>query len=113
MSKRYCLTLDLKNDPELIRQYKHWHEDKNIWPEITRGIREAGLEDMQIYLRGTRMFMIVEASESVDFDAAMKRLGTLPRQKEWEAFMATFQQPLPDAQPGQKWLPMERVFKLP
>lgn len=113
MSKRYCLTLDLKNDPELIRQYKHWHEDKYIWPEITRGIREVGLEDMQIYLRGTRMFMIVEAGDHVDFDAAMKKLGTLPRQKEWETFVAAYQQPLPDAKPGEKWLPMERVFKLP
>lgn len=113
MSKRYCLTLDLKNDPELIRQYKHWHEDKYIWPEITRGIREVGLEDMQIYLRGTRMFMIVEAGDRIDFDAAMKKLSTLPRQKEWEAFVAKFQQPLPDAKPGEKWLPMERVFKLP
>ena len=44
MVKRYCLTLDLKNDPELIRQYKYWHEDKNIWPEIPRGIRESGLD---------------------------------------------------------------------
>jgi L-rhamnose mutarotase len=113
MSKRYCLTLDLKNDPELIRQYKYWHEDKHIWPEITRGIREAGIEDMQIYLRGTRMFMIAEVGDGVDFDAAMKKMGTLPRQKEWEIFVARFQQPLPDAKPGEKWLMMERVFKLP
>jgi len=113
MSKRYCLTLDLKNDPELIRQYKYWHEDKHIWPEITRGIREAGIEDMQIYLRGTRMFMIAEVGDEVDFDAAMKKMGTLPRQKEWEVFVAGFQQPLPDAKPGEKWLMMERVFKLP
>jgi L-rhamnose mutarotase len=113
MSKRYCLTLDLKNDPELIRQYKYWHEDKHIWPEITRGIREAGIEDMQIYLRGTRMFMIAEVGDGVDFDAAMKKMGTLPRQKEWEIFVARFQQSLPDAKPGEKWLMMERVFKLP
>jgi L-rhamnose mutarotase len=113
MSKRYCLTLDLKNDPELIRQYKHWHEPSHIWPEITQGIREVGLEDMQIYLHGTRMFMIVEAGDNVDFDEAMRKMGTLPRQKEWETFMGTFQQSLPDAKPGEKWLLMERVFKLP
>jgi L-rhamnose mutarotase len=113
MSQRYCLTLDLKNDPELIRQYKHWHEDENIWPEIVRGIRESGFEDMQIFLRGTRMFMIAEIADGVDFDAAMKKMGTLPRQKEWNDFMGTFQQPLPEAKPGEKWLLMERVFKLP
>ena len=113
MSKRYCLTLDLKNDAELIRQYKHWHENKNIWPEIPHGIREAGLTEMEIYLRGTRMFMIAETPDNVDFDAAMAKMTTLPRQKEWAAFVAKFQQPLPDAGPGEKWLPMERVFKLP
>ena len=112
MSKRYCLTLDLKNDPGLIRQYKCWHEDKNIWPEIPRGIREAGLDGMEIYLRGTRMFMIVEADDTVDFNAAMAKMATLPRQKEWAAFVAQFQQQLPDAKGDEKWMMMERVFKL-
>jgi L-rhamnose mutarotase len=113
MPKRYCLTLDLKNDPDLIRQYKYWHEVKNIWPEIPRGIREAGLTEMEIYLRGTRMFMIAETPDDVDFNAAMAKMATLSRQKEWAAFVARFQQPLPDAGPDEKWLPMERVFKLP
>ena len=113
MKKRYCLTLDLKNDPELIRQYRHWHEPGNIWPEIPRGIRESGLDEMEIYLRGTRMFMIVEADESVNFDAAMKKMANLPRQPEWAAFMAKFQQQLSDAKGEEKWLMMERVFKLP
>ncbi len=113
MSIRYCLTLDLKNDPDLIRQYKYWHEEKNIWPEIPRGIREAGLTEMEIYLRGTRMFMIAETPDDVDFDAAMTKMTTLARQKEWTAFVAQFQQSLPDAMPDKKWMPMERVFKLP
>ena len=113
MLKRYCLTLDLKDDPELIRQYKHWHEREYIWPEIPRGIRDVGFTEMEIYLRGTRMLMIVEADETVDFDKAMKEMSTLPRQKEWEAFVGRFQQPLPDAKAGEKWMMMERVFKLP
>ena len=113
MKKRYCLTLDLKNDPELIRQYRYWHEPVNIWPEIPQGIRESGLDDMEIYLRGTRMFMIVEAVESVDFDSAMKKMATLPRQPEWAEFVAKFQQQLPDAKGDEKWMMMERVFKLP
>jgi L-rhamnose mutarotase len=113
MLKRYCLTLDLKSDPELIRQYKHWHEDKNIWPEIPRGIREVGFSEMEIYLRGTRMFMIVEADESVDFNAAMAKMATLPRQREWAVFVAKFQQQLSDAKADEKWMMMERVFKLP
>jgi L-rhamnose mutarotase len=68
---------------------------------------------MQIYLRGTRMFMIAEADDQVDFDAAMAKMATLPRQKEWAEFVARFQQQLPDAKGDEKWLMMERVFKLP
>ena len=113
MIKRYCLTLDLKSDPELIRQYKYWHESKNIWPEIPRGIRECGLDEMEIYLLGSRMFMIVEADESVDFDSAMAKMATLPRQPEWAVFVGRFQQQLPEAKGDEKWLMMERVFKLP
>ena len=112
MKKRYCLTLDLKNDPELIRQYRYWHEPANIWPEIPRGIRESGLDEMEIYVRGTRMFMIVETDESVDFDEAMKKMSTLPRQPEWAKFVAKFQQQLPDAKGDEKWMMMERVFRL-
>jgi L-rhamnose mutarotase len=113
MPRRYCLTLDLKEYPELIRQYRYWHESKNIWPEIPRGIREVGFTDMEIYLRGTRMFMIVEANDGVDFNKAMTAMAKLPRQKEWEAFVAQFQRELPGAKPGEKWMLMERVFKLP
>jgi len=113
MKKRYCLTLDLKDDPELIRQYIYWHRPENIWPEIPRGIRESGIDEMDIYLRGTRMFMIVEADASVDFDQAMKKMATLPRQPEWAAFVAKFQQQLPDAKGDEKWMMMEQVFRLP
>jgi L-rhamnose mutarotase len=113
MSQRYYLTLDLKDNPDLIRQYRYWHESKNIWPEIPRGIREVGFTDMEIYLRGTRMFMIVEAEDRVDFNNAMAAMAKLPRQKEWEAFVAQFQQELPGTKPGEKWMLMERVFKLP
>jgi L-rhamnose mutarotase len=113
MKKRYCLTLDLKDDPELIRQYIYWHRPENIWPEIPRGIRESGIDEMDIYLRGTRMFMIVEADASVDFDQAMKKMATLPRQPEWAAFVAKFQQQLPDAKGEEKWMMMEQVFTLP
>ena len=111
--RRYCLTLDLKNDPALIKQYRYWHESKNIWPEIPRGIRDVGMLDMEIYLLGTRMFMIIEAGEEFDLDKAMARLATLPRQKEWETFMWQFQQPLPQAKSNEKWKTMERIFKLP
>lgn len=111
-TQRYCLTLDLKDDPELIKEYKHWHQSKNIWPEIPRGIKEVGILDMEIYLFGTRMVMIMETKQNFDFDRQMKKLSQLPRQKEWEAFVGKFQRPLPTAKPGEKWMLMEKVFKL-
>ncbi|MGH9493819.1 MAG: L-rhamnose mutarotase [Candidatus Sulfotelmatobacter sp.] len=110
MNRRYCLTLDLKDDPQLITEYKRYHE--KIWPEITRSITDAGIEDMEIYLLGTRMFMIMEVNGQFSFQAKAEADHTNPKVQEWENLMWKFQQALPHAKPGEKWLPMERVFKL-
>jgi L-rhamnose mutarotase len=110
MKRRFCLTLDLKNDPELIAEYKRYHQ--KIWPEITRSIKDSGIEDMEIYLLGTRMFMIMEVNETFSFATKTKMDQSNPKVQEWEALMGTFQQTLPQAKPGEKWLLMERVFKL-
>jgi L-rhamnose mutarotase len=110
MKRRFCLTLDLKDDPALIAEYKRYHE--KIWPEITRSIRGSGIEDMEIYLLGTRMFMIMEVSDSFSFEAKNKADQLNPKVQEWETLMGTFQRLLPQAKPGEKWLLMERVFKL-
>ena len=89
--KRYCRTMDLKNDPELIAEYVKRHSQAEAWPEIRAGIREVGILEMEIYILGNRLFMIVETPLDFDWDSAMERLATLPRQQEWEDFMAIFQ----------------------
>lgn len=108
--RRYCLTLNLKDDPQLIAEYKRYHE--NVWPEITTSIRKSGIENMEIYLLGTRMFMIMEVNESFSFEkkAAAERANA--KVQEWEELMWRFQRALPQAKPGEKWLLMERIFKL-
>jgi L-rhamnose mutarotase len=110
MNRRYCLTLDLKSDPELIAEYKRYHE--KIWPEITASLKSAGIEDAEIYLLGTRMFMILEVNDSFSFGSKAEGDRNNPRVREWEELMWRFQQPLPQAKPGEKWLLMERIFKL-
>ena len=110
MNRRYCLTLDLKDDPKLIPEYKKYHE--RIWPEITKSIKDSGIEDMEIYLLGTRMFMIMEVSENFSFEAKGEADRNNPKVQEWEKLMWTFQQPLPQAKPGEKWMLMEKIFKL-
>jgi L-rhamnose mutarotase len=110
MKRRFCLTLDLKDDPKLIAEYKRYHE--KIWPEITRSIKDSGIDDMEIYLLGTRMFMIMEVNETFSFEAKAKADQLSPKVLEWETLMGTFQTTLPQARAGEKWLLMERVFKL-
>lgn len=110
MTRRFCLTLDLKNDPALIAEYKKYHQ--NIWPEITESIKDAGIEDMEIYLLGTRLCMIMEVNESFSFEAKARSDQRNPKVQEWETLMWEFQQPLPEAKLGEKWLRMERIFKL-
>ena len=110
MAKRYCLTLDLKDDPKLIAEYKRHHE--KIWPEITKSIRDSGIRDLEIYLRGTRMFMIVEADEDFSLEGKAAADRENPKVQEWETLMGKFQRPLPGAAPGEKWQLMDRIFKL-
>ena len=110
--KRYCQTMDLRDNPELIAEYKKRHSKERAWQEIIQGIREVGILEMEIYLLGTRLFMIVETPHDFDWDTAMSRLAALPRQQEWEDYMAIFQLVNPGTTSAQKWQLMERIFYL-
>lgn len=110
--KRYCQTLDLKDDPGLIERYRHLHSPSGIWKEIPEGIRAVGILDMEIYLLGTRMFMIVETPADFDWDTAMTRLSAMPRQQEWEDHVALFQACAAGTTSAGKWRMMERIFSL-
>ena len=110
--RRYVQTMDLKDDPELVAEYRRRHSEGQAWQEIIDGIREVGILEMEVYLSGTRLVMIVDAPEDLDWDAAMSRLATLPRQQEWEEYMAMFQQCRADATSNEKWQMMDRIFRL-
>ena len=110
--KRYCQTMDLKDNPELIAEYVKRHSEAEAWPEIRAGIREVGILEMEIYVLGTRLFMIVETPLDFDWETAMARLATLPRQAEWEAYMSIFQQADATATSAEKWQLMDRMFYL-
>ena len=110
--KRFCQTLDLKDNPQLIAEYRRRHSQGEAWSEIIGGIRQVGILEMEIYLVGTRLFMIVETPLDFDWDSAMARLATLPRQQEWEDYMSEFQAAEKGASSDEKWRMMERIFHL-
>jgi len=109
---RMYFALDLKDDPALIEEYERWHRPEQIWPEIVASIRDAGVRDLEIFRTGNRLVLVMEVAE--DFDGAAKAAADAadPRVQAWEALMDTFQQRLPWAKPGQKWVPLERIFSL-
>lgn len=110
--KRYCQTMELKDDPLLIAEYRRRHSEEKSWKEVRDGIREVGILEMEIYIIGNRLFMIVETPLDFNWDSAMERLATLPRQQEWEDYMALFQQCREGATSNEKWQMMERMFHL-
>jgi len=110
--KRYCKTLELKDDPELIENYRKVHAAGAVWPEILKGMHEVGILNMEIYLLGNRLFMIMDTVDDFDHDKAMEELATKPKQAEWEAWVARFQQSNSDASAGEKWKLMERIFSM-
>ena len=110
--KRYCQTLSLRDNPELIEAYRKAHSKEESWPEVRAGIREVGILEMEIYILGSKLFMIVETPLNFDWDKAMAKLATLPRQAEWEEYVAKFQQCAEGATSDEKWQMMERMFYL-
>ncbi len=110
--KRYCKTLKLVDDPNLIDNYKNAHGIGQIWPEIRQGMKEVGILDMEIYIHGNTLFMIMDTVADFDHEKAMKELSTKPRQSEWEAHMSQFQRTSASASADEKWQLMERMFEL-
>lgn len=110
--KRYCQTMDLKDSPELIEEYIKHHSKLEAWPEIRAGIRSVGILEMEIYILGSRLFMIVETPLDFDWKTAMEKLSHLPRQEEWEKYVSEFQECIPGSTSAEKWKLMERMFYL-
>ena len=111
-TKRFVQTLTLNSDEEARREYIKWHSEEYNWKEIRDGIRKVGILEMEIYILGNLLVMIVDAPEDFRWDEAMARLATLPRQAEWEAFVSQFQGCSANATSDEKWQMMERMFYL-
>ncbi|RBL92243.1 L-rhamnose mutarotase [Chitinophaga flava] len=108
--KRYCLALDLVNEPQLIAEYENYHRD--VWPEIKKSITDSGIENMEIYRAGNRLFMIMEVNDSFSFERKGAMDADNPKVQEWEQLMWKYQQALPIAKPGEKWIIMDKIFAL-
>lgn len=111
-TKRYCQTLSLKNNPILIEEYRKIHSEEKAWPEIRAGIRAVGILEMEIYILGSQLFMIIETLLDFDWKIAMDKLSNLPRQAEWEKYVSKFQDCPCLSSSAEKWKLMERMFYL-
>jgi L-rhamnose mutarotase len=109
--KEFALTLNLKDDPHAIEQYKAWH--RQVWPEVVQSLRKVGIQELRIYLLGRRMFMIVRTIDAFDPSKDFARyLEQSPKCPQWEELMGQFQERVPEAKPGEKWAMMEKVYDL-
>ena len=108
--KRYCLSVDLKDDARLIAEYEQYHQA--VWPEVLASIKEAGIIHMEIYRLSTRLFMIMDVNDSFSFErkAAMDLVNE--KVQDWETLMWKYQQPLPTASKGEKWILMNKIFSV-
>jgi L-rhamnose mutarotase len=109
--KQYGRTIDLKNDPKTIERYLEHH--RAIWPEVERGLKSIGIQRMLIYKLGRQLFMFMETTDDFEPERDFARYeATDPRNREWQALMASMQEPVPGAQPGEWWAEMKLVFEL-
>ncbi|MEO5891516.1 MAG: L-rhamnose mutarotase [Ferruginibacter sp.] len=109
---RYCLALDLVDDPVMIEEYRHWHKSGNGWPAVRKSIVDAGIVNMDLYCVGNRLFMIMDTDDTFSFGRKSIMDANNTKVQEWEALMQKFQKPLPWAKEGEKWILMEKIFQL-
>lgn len=109
--QRFVFALDLKDDPTLIAEYEKYHRD--VWPGIVKSIRDAGIITLDIFRTGNRLFMILDADDDFTLEKKSAMDAANDEVQEWEKLMWNYQQPLPWAKPGEKWILMDRIFSLP
>lgn len=107
---RYCFALDLVDDPALIAEYEAYHRE--VWPEILESIRIAGIQKLDIFRWGNRLFMISEVDDEFNFEEKAAIDAANPKVQEWENLMWNYQQALPGTKPGEKWQLMHKIFEL-
>ncbi|MBL7856234.1 MAG: L-rhamnose mutarotase [Cyclobacteriaceae bacterium] len=107
--RRFCLALDLKDDPKLIAEYEAYHHQ--VWPDVLRSIHDSGISRMEIYRAGNRLFMIIEVSDDFSFERKSQADAINPAVQQWERLMWEYQQALPFAKPGEKWVVLEKIFE--
>lgn len=108
--KKFCLLLDLKSDPALIRQYEDWHQ--RVWPEIVESIRTSGITNMEIFRFENRLVMLMETDDNFSFERKSAMDAANAKVQDWETLMDTFQQRLPGSKPDEKWMIADRIFEL-
>ena len=108
--KRYCLALDLKDDPALIAEYEAYHQA--VWPGILSSIIDSGIEKMEIYRYSNRLFMIMEVNDSFSFEKKGAADANNEEVQRWEKLMWNYQQALPGSKPGEKWVLLDKIFSL-
>lgn len=111
-SRRFCFACDLKDEPQLIKEYQAYHAQGKTWPEINDSIKAAGILNMEIYLYENRLFMIMEVDESYSPEKKQQMDALNPKVQEWEKLMWKYQQSLPKAKEGEKWMLMKQIFSL-
>ena|SRR5688572_32817969 len=110
MSKRFCFALDLKDDSARIAEYEAHH--RKVWPEVVDGFHRAGIQNVELYRTGNRLFMILETDDAFSFDKKKEIDEKDPVIQRWEELMSTYQQQLPWAAPGERWIEMTPIYKL-
>lgn len=110
--QRLCFAVDLKEDPQLIAQYRKWHEPGGPPPAVTQSLRAAGIESLEIYLCGNRLFMVLEADDAFSLEKKARADAANAEVLAWEQLMWNFQQSLPWASEGEKWVPAQRIYDL-
>ncbi len=109
--KQIVMTVDLKDDPKIIDEYKTHHSPQGVWPEVTNAAQVSGYESIQIYNFDNRLVMVLRYPENAD-KAKIDSLYASSSEKmsEWATIMNCYMSTIKGAPEGSLWVAMQPIY---
>lgn len=108
--KRMVMILEIENDSELLKEYIEIHKPDNIWPQVLENMDMMGIQDMELYLMDYQTFLIMDVNIDFDMEKGGAQWAALPKEQEWQQYVAKFQKTDPKNNATEKWKLMTQII---
>lgn len=102
----YYITTNMVADTAMQAEYIRLHtEQQTLWPGVGEGFCDENFQYITMYKNDRRLILIAGIPAEMDlYEMSRKNAENHPKVQEWNEHMAQFQEELPEAEQGAKWV---------